>query len=180
MTVSRMFSSPEDAMGAVAILEAHEFTTDRHIRVVKSTPDYVSGRYLVNRGIYKDHAEGLAARVRAGEILVIVDHPIGYSELTLQLLSSAAPVGEGASPAVNENISYKESTPFSSLMGWPLLSDDPTPFASFWNLPTTGSSFSLSRMLKLDLLTESKPMLGMQALIKSGPILGLKAVISRP
>lgn len=179
MAISRMFSTIEDAMGAVALLEAHEFTTDRHIRVIKSTPDYVSGRYLAARGIYKDHAEALASRVRAGEVLVIVDHPLGFTEFTKGLLASAAPTGEGASPAVNENISYKDSTPFSSVMGWPLLSDDPTPFATFWNLPTSSAGTSLSKSLGLALLTASKPMLSWPALIKSGPILGLKAVISR-
>ncbi len=171
MTISRMFSTTEDAMEAVAAFAPLEFD-GRHLRVVSATPDYVSARYLVKKGVFPAHAEATAAKVRAGGVLLIVDQPIGFTEAAMEILAAAAPHGDNTSPVVNESCGFDENTPFSSLMGWDLLTPDPTPFASFWNLPTLArSGWAASEAFGMKLLSSAGPVLSMKALTKSGPIL---------
>jgi hypothetical protein len=166
-----MFNTTEDAMAAVAAFEPLEFD-GRHLRVITSTPDYVSGNYLVKKGVFPAHAEATAAQIRAGGVLLIVDQPIGYTEAAMEILAAAAPHGANAASVVNESCGFDEKTALSSLMGWDLLIPDPTPFASFWNLPTLAKSgWAASEAFGMKLLSSAGPVLSVKALTKSGPVL---------
>ena len=151
MLVSRIFSTNEDATGAVGDLEQAGFRRAA-IQVISATEGDASEAALVKSGVTPAHAAPYAAAVSKGGTLVLVEAPPGGAVAVKAILETARPGDAGAATAEYEAVARPElsksgttsasvsaadsATPLSSALNWPVLLDDPAPLSKWLNWRT--------------------------------------------
>ena len=136
MKLSRLYANAEDAAASTGALLAAGFREGDFEIVKADAKGWISKETLMAKEVTKPHAAAYAEALRAGKILLLVNPLLGYAEAAEKVL--AAPRGtENATATVGfEGTTWDEATPISSALFLPVLSKDPTPFGTFWNVPT--------------------------------------------
>jgi BCD family chlorophyll transporter-like MFS transporter len=136
MKLSRLYDTEADAKAATAALLEAGFREGDFEIVTADAKGWISPETLMAKEVAKRNAAAYAASLRAGKFLVLVNPLLGFAEPATAVL--AAPRGaETAKAEVSfEGTGWDESTPISSALFLPVLSKDPTPFGTFWNVPT--------------------------------------------
>jgi hypothetical protein len=151
MLLSRVYASVDDASAAVDDLKQAGFTSNV-IHLIDQGAPAATVRELVKMGVLPRHAPGYVAAITAGSALLIVEPQLGDGTLAARLLLTPR-VGENEQPVITYEFDEDgdESTPFSTLLGWPTLLKTKFPFSEFWNMKmlsdrvtATGKSFGLS------------------------------------
>jgi hypothetical protein len=97
-----------------------------------------------------------APHLQRGGALVVVHPPFGSALTAITVLDKHGPVETGLEEKSEVGPTWDDAAPLSSALGLPVLSHNPTPFATFWNLPSiTAGRASLSKALGLPELTHS-------------------------
>jgi hypothetical protein len=131
MPISRMFSSTEDATAAVGDLtEAGYNPADIRLVGAGTTPEA-----LKKAGVAPARAYPYAALINAGKVLVIVAAPFGTAADAIAILEKARGTEPAPAPTSHEGFATDEAAPLSNALGLGVLSQNPTPFSSFWYLP---------------------------------------------
>ena len=142
-TITRMYATRADADAAVGDLAKHGFGPEEIL--VVGSPAAAAGDPAqvdaivdtLTRGyILKRHAVEYAKKVAQGSTFVAVHAPFGSGLKATVLLDRHHPVDSGVPEPVYPRARYDESAPLSSALRLPVWSSDPTPFATFWNVPT--------------------------------------------
>ena len=101
------------------------------------------------------HARIYAPGVMTGNVVVTVLAPFGMAARTIEILESYHPIDVGLREEVTPTLTWDDGMPLSSMLRFALLSNDPTPFSNFWNLPVLfDSMMSLSGYLRMPLLSD--------------------------
>jgi hypothetical protein len=159
-TITRLYATKSDADAAIADLREHGFSADE-IFVVSPPSALVAAPAADNEGIadeiaasiargfiLKRHAAVYAKKVAEGAVLITVYAPSGSGYMATVLLDRHDPIDSGVASEFKRPPKYDESAPVSSALWMPVHAADPTPFATFWNLPTLlGSGAPLSEWL---------------------------------
>ncbi|MGJ4949136.1 hypothetical protein [Bradyrhizobium sp. HKCCYLS20291] len=158
-TICRMYPTPAQAANAKLELE-HAGYSEVHLvssnSVGESDDDLIAA---ITRGyVLKSHARVYAQGIRRGGSLVTVHAPFTGAGKALRILGKYGPIESGITEPESHVMPWDEATPMSCILQIPVLLDDPTPFAKFWNVPELASStFSLSAVLGIPLLKSSDP-----------------------
>ena len=158
-TISRMYATPAQAANAKAALEQEGYSEVYLVTLDsagESSDDIVAA---ITRGyVLKSHARVYAEGVSRGGALVTVHAPFTGGGRAIQILGNFGPIDSGVSEPESHVMPWDEATPMSCILHMPVLLDDPTPFARFWNVPTLSrSSLELSALLGLPLLRRFDP-----------------------
>jgi hypothetical protein len=129
-----------DAEAAIRDLRAHRLR-DNEIFVVR--PPLKGERpcleslvaAIAQCAIMKSEAMIYAKRVARGGTLITVHAPFDLTERVSALLDIRDPVLRSIGPKHYPPLQWDDAAPFSSVMQWPTLFDEPTPFAKFWSVP---------------------------------------------
>ena len=179
----RLFATKETAESAVKELRRHRFSSSDILVVAppaEGAEDHTVAS-IVSGGISKAHAEKYAAGVRKGGTLVAVTPPFGTAGIAEEVLDHYDPIDSGVYARDYHTADYDDdATPFSRMLGWRVLSNNPEPFSSWlgWKTlsdtktkeyPATikvkmlgGSAAPFSRMFGLPLLSgKAAPFSGM-------------------
>ncbi|WP_428483176.1 hypothetical protein [Rhodopila sp.] len=194
MLVSRMFTTNEDAMGAVANLEQVGFR-QASIRVIDKTKADVSETGIMQQGLSEAHAKDYAEGIRQGGTLVIAEAPLGASGRAAEILERVRPNDQDTPHAAYEDVTRPKAepstsgsmgvggTPLSTALNWPVLLDNPAPLSSYLNRRT----LSKEQTPRASLLHNPTPLssrLGMKVLSdKATPLsslLGRKVLLDNP
>jgi BCD family chlorophyll transporter-like MFS transporter len=173
MKLSRLYDNAADAAAAVAALKTAGFRDGDIETVTAGDKGWISADTLRKHEVAKDHAEPYAAALRTGKVLVLVNPLLGWSEPATKAL--AAPRGGENAPATVgfEGSEWDEAAPLSSALFLPVLSKNPTPFGSFWNVPTLAKRYwFFSNLFGFKLLTDDAAPLS--------KLFGLKTLSSNP
>lgn len=139
--ISRLYAYARDAEAAVNDLRAHRLR-DNEIFVVR--PPLKGERpcvenivaAIVQCALMQSEAMIYAKRVARGGTLVAVHAPFDKTERVSALLDIRDPVLRSVGPKHYPPLPWDKAAPFSSVMQWPTLYDEPTPFADLLGLPT--------------------------------------------
>lgn len=160
-TISRMYANKADADAAVDDLKEHGFTPDEIF--VVTAPEATesasaTGNELIVEEIadmivlgyiHRGHAAEHAKKVAEGGVLVTVYAPFGAGFKATAILDRHHPIDSGVPLKVYPRATWDEAAPLSSGLRLPVLSSDPTPFATFWSVPSLWSfSAPLSAWLR--------------------------------
>jgi BCD family chlorophyll transporter-like MFS transporter len=173
MKLSRLYDTAADAAATVAALKTAGFRDGDIETLTRNDAGWISAETLVSHEVAKAHAAAYAEALRAGKTLVLVNPLLGWAEPATKAL--AAPRGAENAPAAvtYEGTEWDEAAPLSSALFLPVLSKNPTPFGTFWNVPTL--------MKKYWFFSD---MFGMRLLFrKAAPLsgaLGLKTLSNNP
>lgn len=169
-TISRTYSSYDNAADAVAELKSTGFSEDTINLVAPAHPTDTPDEQLVasisQGGVVKAFGPVYADALRRGETLVSVRAAFGCAATVSSILDRFGPTETGLDDPGYEHLPYDPAAPFSSTWEWKILSDNPTPFSSWLGWPTllTGRSAPKSpRKLVHDPAPFSK-MLGLRML----------------
>jgi hypothetical protein len=91
---------------------------------------------IVQCALMQSEAMIYAKRVARGGTLVAVHAPFDKTERVSALLDIRDPVLRSVGPKHYPPLPWENAAPFSSFMQWPMLYDEPTPFANLLGLPT--------------------------------------------
>ena len=138
--ISRLYAYARDAEAAVKDLRTHRLR-DNEIFVVR--PPLKGERpcldnivaAIVQCALMQSEAMIYAKRVARGGTLIAVHAPFDKLERVSALLDIRDPVLRSVGPKHYPPLPWDGAAPFSSLMQWPALFDEPTPFANFWGVP---------------------------------------------
>ncbi|CCE01084.1 hypothetical protein [Bradyrhizobium sp. STM 3809] len=158
-TICRMYANPAQAASAKAALE-HEGYDDVHLvssdSAGESIDDIVAA--ITRVFVLKSHARVYAEGISRGGSLVTVHAPFTGGLRAMQILAGFGPIDSGITEPESHVMPWDEATPMSCILQIPVLLDNPTPFAHFWNVPTLSSStFSLSALFGMPLLRQFGP-----------------------
>lgn len=152
-TINRMYASFEQASAAAQALREHRFSRFTLVHVVgpngRSAP--VQGQAalsheeitaeLMKAYVLRAHALVLARGIEKGGSLVTVHAAFGTAVDAINTLQAFDPIDSGLTEASTPLHAWDDAAPLSSLFGGiPVRSDNPTPFGTFWNVPTLASS----------------------------------------
>ncbi len=165
-TISRMYATKAEADAAVGDLAKHSFGPEE---VFVVGPPAIAAGGEPGQGIVADVAAEIvrgyvvtaraavyAQKVARGATLVTVHAPFGVGFKATLLLDRHNPIDSGIPEPAYPRSRYDEAAPLSSGLMMPVRSSDPTPFATFWNLPTLfSSSAPLSDWLRYSTLSRS-------------------------
>jgi hypothetical protein len=181
-TITRMYSSPQQAMSAEATLREQGFGDD-HIRLVVYHGGHPAGSnsadsiesvtaQIAAGNVRKAHAAIYAQGVIRGGSLLTVHAPFGTALLATEILDSFDPVESGISSQPTPVRPWDEAAPISSALRIGVRLDHPALFSVFWNLPVLlDQAASLSVALGIPVLVA-----GTASLSKA---IGLPALASR-
>ncbi|WP_035643205.1 hypothetical protein [Bradyrhizobium sp. ORS 375] len=158
-TICRMYATPAQAASAKAALEREGYNEVYLVasdNVGESIDDIVAA---ITRGyVLKAHARVYAQTISRGGSLVTVHAPFTGGGRATRILDNFSPIDSGIAEPESHVMPWNEATPMSCILQIPVLLDNPTPFASFWNVPPLSSStFSLSALLGMPLLKRFGP-----------------------
>jgi hypothetical protein len=93
---------------------------------------------LLARHVLRANAVSYANEVVQGGAILSVYAPFGTAKRVLRVMDSHNPTGPAGFDLVSSGLpAWNERLPFSSaFFNWPVLYQNPTPFASFWHVPT--------------------------------------------
>jgi hypothetical protein len=153
MPISRIFHDETVAMTAVEQLKQSGLAEHR-ISVFSKTTQGLSVENLTAAGVSAAQAETYAARVAAGETLVVADPLFGYGQSVTMILDSS-----GSSELVETHMAFEgtdadKATPLSSALNIPVLSNNPTPLSSWMGWRT----LSQHQAPKATLLDKAAPL----------------------
>jgi hypothetical protein len=150
-TISRIYANKADADAAVEDLKEHGFAPDEIFMVSapearesasatgnESVVEEIADRIVLGY-IHRRHAAEYAKKVAEGCVLVTVYAPFGAAFKATVILDRHHPIDSGVPLTVYPRATWDEAAPLSSGLRLPVLSSDPTPFASFWNVPSLWS-----------------------------------------
>ena len=165
-TISRMYATKADADAAAGELAKHGFGPEEVF--VVGPPALADGEEpsqetiaavaaeIVRGYVVKARAAAYAPKVARGATLVTVHAPFGVGFKATLLLNRHKPIDSGIAEPSYPRPRYDEAAPLSSGLMMPVRSSDPTPFATFWNLPTLlSSSAPLSDWLRYSTISKS-------------------------
>lgn len=160
--ISRMYDSQERALQAARALRSVRHLQE-HVYVAApaaagETEDQVAARIMkhyVERAAAQTYAKG----VMQGGALVTVHAPFGSGVEAAEILEEYGPIDSGITEVRTPGYQWDEAAPVSSAFHLRVLSSNPTPFATWWNVPTLhGNPAPLSRWLHLaELIGTSRP-----------------------
>ena len=164
-SIDRMFPSAEVANAAVMKLTSLGFRIhDMHL-VTPAAADQGDTEEtkleavmaaIMKGMVPKAKARIYAAGVYRGGSLLTVHAPFGYAQLAIDTLESFGPIDSGYAEPVEPGPTWNEATPMSSALGLPVLSSDPTPFETFFGLPTLArTGMMLSKWFGLPMLSNN-------------------------
>jgi len=197
-TIDRMYPSAEVANEAVKKLTSLGFRIhDMHL-VTPAAADQGDTEDTKLEAVMAAIMKGMVPKAKArifavgvyrGGSLVTVHAPFGYAQLAIDTLDSFGPIDSGYVEPVEPAPVWNEATPLSSALQMPLLSNDPTPFETFFGVPTLArTGMMLSRWFGLPMLSDNaapfSSMLGLTTrLADATPLssrLGLRVLSSNP
>jgi hypothetical protein len=151
--------------------------------VAEEIAEAIAAGRILNR-----HADTYAKKVAEGAALVSVHAAFGTGFKAASILDRHNPVESGVASATKPAVKYDERFPLSSGLRMGTRVDDPTPFGTFWNVPTLWSCAApLSTWLKYDTVVDSPApisnLFGWPVLTDKGAtlsaLLGLPMLINR-
>jgi hypothetical protein len=186
MPISSFFSSGEHAQAAIAALKRNGFRPSL-IRVVDNAGGPVAAETLRTKGVPVARAPAYAARINAGDTLLIVEAPFGSAAIATRILQRAPGADAPPPPVTHEPYEEDNAAPLSTAFGLPILSSDPIPFSRFWNMPVLSSPHAPEKSFGMKLLSDDpvplSSAIGMPVLsAKAAPLssaLGLKVLAAR-
>ncbi len=148
-TINRMYDSFERASAAAEALLSHRLTRFTLVHVVgphgRTAPaqgqaalsydDIVNE--LMKAYVLRAHAKVLAKGIERGNSVVTVHAAFGTAVDAIETLEAHGPIDSGLAEPTWPAHAWDDAAPLSSLFGGiAVRSKDPTPFATFWSLPT--------------------------------------------
>lgn len=138
-TITRIYATSEQAAKVVAALDEVGFPPEAINMVTPAVAE--AGEEAVVGAIARGAvllfwAKRLAPQVMEGGTLVSVRAPFGSGLTAEQVMDAHHPIATGNPTQDNPLTPWDESAPASSMLHMATLAKDPTPFATFWNLPT--------------------------------------------
>ncbi len=142
-TIARIYESSEHAahaakdLLAAGVAEANIHLL-RHPGGSKDEAVAAMTAALLERNVLRANAVSYANEVVQGGGILTVYAPFGTAKRALRVMDSHNPTGPAGFDTVSSGLpGWNEKLPLSSaLFHWPLLYQNATPFASFWNVPT--------------------------------------------
>ncbi len=139
--ITRIYEAYGDALSAVNELKRNRFG-DNAIHLISMAPNDPSEAEMtledriIKAGVPAGDAGVFAAAIREGHSLVAVRAVMGVGLKATAILNAHNPK-QGAVERKDYYVStVDQGTPLSSVFGLPVLLRDPTPFATFWNMPS--------------------------------------------
>lgn len=201
-TITRLYATADQASAAVAALRAARFP-DSMITVI--APPAAAGpagghadmeagsteaaappaadaldaivASIAKAGVLTAWAKVLAPDVQKGGTVVSVRAPFGSGQAAIRALDAHAPIASGSAEQLEVAKGWDDSAPASSMLQWDTKLSDPTPFATFWNIPTlTARRFFFGEPA----LRHNRHILGTPALINKAAMLPWPTQTKRP
>jgi hypothetical protein len=129
-TITRHYGTSEQAAAAVKELEGRGFTAES-IAVIGPSGDAAAS--LRKAGVAPSAAKAYAEAMTRGGTTVTVRAPFGSASLAIEMMEKFNPTDLGIDDTYRA--SYEFGAAFSSLLGLPVLSSNPTPLSSAIGMP---------------------------------------------
>ena len=142
--LTRMYEAYGDALDAVHELKKNRFT-DANVHLISLAPNAPhEGPDLHTRimaaGVPAADASALASLIEQGQTLIVVKAVMGVALKANSILDAYHPIAQSKVAKEYYQSLLDRAAPLSSAFGLPTLYRDPTPFATFWNMPSIAGS----------------------------------------
>ena len=138
--ITRIYEAYGDALSAVNELKRNQFGSAVHLISLAPNDAAASGETLEDRilkaGIPQADVAAFAAAVQQGQSLIVVNAVMGVALKATAILNAHNPRTDALESKDYYVSTVQRGSPLSSILGLPVLSRDPTPFATFWNMPS--------------------------------------------
>jgi len=138
--ITRIYEAYGDALSAVNELKRNQFGSAVHLISLAPNDDTAPGETLEDRifkaGIPQADVAAFAAAVQQGQSLIVVNAVMGVALKATAILNAHNPRTDAVESKDYYVSTVQRGSPLSSILGLPVLSRDPTPFATFWNMPS--------------------------------------------